>query len=353
MRTIGSRLKTKLGVIAAMSVMLPAWAPARPAAGPPSEAVEISVGGGAVDSAAFRWSSAIAEILSRPPGLPNCDPSGPCGVPGVVAVAQTYDDPTALLVAASEGRVTTAILPALQVFLARCAPPKGQPPAPLWSLRILYRQPVQIVVRTQAGIASPKDFVGKTIAVGEAGSDSERLALAMLDAYGVPRGRVKLLRVSATLALGGLAAGTGAAAILIGHTFDTPIAGLIDRGGFTLLSLPDTPERKRLLAALPVFEADALPPGIYAGMPAISTLSQPVVWTAGPALDPPLAAKLVANMTDPHNAARLAELVEPLAPVPGASAFRHLPIPPSDGVAEFARAAGVDIDTAPCTPQPK
>ncbi len=163
------------------------------AAPPQADPIQLSIGGGTPDSAAFRWSSALAETLSRPPGLPECDAGTPCGVPNVVASAQTYDGGQALLKAVIEGTVSTAVLPALPLLRARCALTNGQT-LPVTSLKILYRQPLYIVTgNTPAPVAKPKDWAGKTVVVGPAGSDSEILTGALLDAYGVPWRRQRLL----------------------------------------------------------------------------------------------------------------------------------------------------------------
>lgn len=338
----GGRRKTCAGAIG--SVLLLA---ASAAAAPPPEPTFVSIGGGAADSAAFRWSAALAQVLSRPPGLPKCDAGTACGVPGIVASAQTYDQPAALLKALADGSVATGILPARGLFEARCAPAKGDPPPAIRVLKTVYRQPVQLVVSVAAPIRAPKDLAGKTIVAGERGSDSEAVASALLDAYGLSR-KVKLLRQPPAQAIASLRSGAAHAAIFVGHTADTPLGDLVGQGGFTLLSLADTPERQRLLRALPVFEADAIAPGTYLNLPAISTLAQPVLWVAGAALDPSLPEKLVAAISEPHNAARLAELVEPVSPVPEGEAFQRLPVPAADGAAHFAAAAHLPLDLIDC-----
>ena len=120
-------------------------------AAPPVQTVQLSIGGGSVDSAAYRWSSALAEVLSRPPGLPECDPGGPCGVPGVIAGAQTYDSTQDLLGALSENRLSTAVIPALSLYRQRCDTPKGRSAPAITALKVLYRQPLDLVVGGGAG----------------------------------------------------------------------------------------------------------------------------------------------------------------------------------------------------------
>jgi TRAP transporter TAXI family solute receptor len=321
--------------------------PARAAAPPaPSEPTQVSIGGGVVDSAAFRWSSALAQILSRPPGLPACDPGTACGVPGVVADARTYDQSQALAKALADGQLTTGILPALSIFQARCAAPKVTPA--LSVLKTLYRQHLQIVVRNDARIAAPKDLAGKTIAIGEHGSDSETATLALLDAYNVPRKKVKLLRLAPAAAVAALASGTATATIFLSHVFDTPIGALMTRGGFALVPLPDSPERQKLLHALPVFEADALPAGTYLSSPATSTVAQSVLWVGGPGINPQLAQLLVADVSEPHNLARLATAVEPVEGVPEGETFLRLPAFPDPGAALFAAAHHLPITVTDC-----
>ena len=310
----------------------------------PVEPIQVVIGGGPVDSAAFKWSSAFAEILSRPPGLPDCDPAGICGVPGVIAGAQTYDDPQALLKALVDGRIATAIIPSMRIYDARCGAEHGKPIA---ILKALYRQPVKIVVRPDAKIVTPKDFAGKTIVTGEHGSDSEAVTLALLDAYKVPSKKVKILRLAPGAAIAALKSDGAAIGVFTSHAFDVPIVDLTARG-FTLVSLPDSPERQKLLHALPVFDVDAIPPATYPGVPAISTISQTVVWAAGSGLNPALAEKLVTNLSEAHNQTRLADLVEPFAPMPEGASFLRLPAPAADGARHFAESKKLPVSELAC-----
>jgi len=320
-------------------------APAAPAV---TQTIQLSIGGGAVDSAAFRWSSALAETLSRPPGLPDCDTSGPCGVPGVIAGAQTYDTSQALVGALADGKIATAVAPAMTLFRQRCEVPKGQTAPAITALKVLYRQPLYLVVRGgSAPIAKPGDWLKKTVVVGVAGSDSEVLTLALLDAYRVPRNKVKLARLAPPAAVDAMRGGAGNVGVFLGHVFDAAVADLIAKG-FTLMSLPDTAERAKLLRALPVLEPSAIPPGTYPGLPAISTIAQPVAWVAGPNLDAGLAEKLVTAMSAPHSQTRIAELVDPVPIVPEGLAFSRLPVPLSEGAKHFALSEHMPVDVVNC-----
>jgi TRAP-type uncharacterized transport system substrate-binding protein len=322
---------------------------ARAAPRPAADPIQLSIGGGTPDSAAFRWSSALAETLSRPPGLPDCDAGTPCGVPNVVASAQTYDDSAALLKAVIDGTVTTAVLPALPLLRARCALAKDQV-LPVAALKILYRQPLYIVTgNTPAVIAKPKDWVGKTVVVGPAGSDTDVLTGALLEAYGVPQKKVKLQRLAPAAALTALKNGSATVGVFLGHAFDAGVGDLIARG-FKLMSLPDTPERAKLIAAQPELEPSAVPPGTYPGLPAISILAQPVTWVAGPGLNAALAGPLVAAVSEVHNQARLADLIEPLPIVPEAEAFQRFPVTPAEGAAAVARTESASVGLIGCPP---
>jgi TRAP transporter TAXI family solute receptor len=318
-------------------------------AAPAEQPVFISIGGGAVDSAAFRWSSALAQILSRPPGLPKCDAGSPCGIPGIIAGAQTYDRADLLLAAIAEGRVATGILSGTQIYEARCAPSKGRPAADIRVLKALYRQPLQLIVPADSTIKTAKDLAGATIAVGERGSDSDIAATALLDAYGPYRPRVRPERMAPDMAIQAIKTGTAKAAIFVGHSVDLPIAELLAGGGFKLVALPDSPERRRLLRALPLFEPDT----ITAGTPpaSLATISEHAFWVAGPALGTVPAEDLVATESSPRNAARLAELVDPVVPLAEGEAFHRLPAPLAEGLQHFAVASHLPVDVIDCPAQ--
>jgi TRAP-type uncharacterized transport system substrate-binding protein len=313
----------------------------------PPAAIPMTIGGGTVDSTAFRWASALSQVLSRPPGLPDCDPGTACGVANVVASAQSYDDSRLLLKALIDGQVSTAVLPAIPVFETLCRPGKGPVPA-LSILKQLYRQPLYIVVRAgPKAIARPAEWAGKTIVTGPAGSDSDILTNALIDAYAVPRARLKLSKLPIAQAVAAVKNGPAAAGVFIGHIYDLAITDLTGHG-FTLMSLPQSPERDRLLRALPVLEESAIAPGTFPGVTAISTVAQPVSWVAGPALDVGLTEKMVRAVSEPHNLALLEGGVQPVPVIPEALAFRRLPGPPASGARTFALSAKLPVDSVVC-----
>jgi TRAP-type uncharacterized transport system substrate-binding protein len=337
-----------VGIYASLGLcaLLP-FASVRAASPPQTDPIQLSIGGGVPDSAAYRWSAALAETLSRPPGLPACDTGTACGVPGVVASAQSYDDPQALLKVVSEGKIATAVLPALPLLRARCALSKDQN-QPVSALKILYRQPLYIVTgNTPSPIARPKDWIGKSVAVGPPGGDADVLTGALLEAYGIPAKKVKLQRMAAAAQVTALKSGQAAVAVFMGHAFDQAVGDLVG-SGFRLMSLPDSPERTRLIQAQPVLEASAVAPGAFPGQPATSILAQPVVWVAGPTFDPKLAWKLVAAISEVHNQAHLAELIEPLPTMPEAEAFQRLPVALAKGAADVAQAEMATVSVIPC-----
>jgi TRAP-type uncharacterized transport system substrate-binding protein len=252
------------------------------------------------------------------------------------------------------GPACSAVIPAMPLVRARCDAPKGDAakehagPA-ITTLKILYRQPLYLVVHGgTAPMTRPVDWIGKTVVTGAAGSDSEMIALALMDAYRLPKAKIKLLRLAPQAAFTAIRNGTAAVGIFIGHVFDVPVGDFMSHG-FTLMSLPDTPERNRLLQALPALETSAIPPGAYPGLPAISTLAQSVAWVAGPNLDGKLAERLIAATSEIHNQTRLADLVDPVTPVPEGVAFLRLPAPPSDGAKRFAASQHLPIDIIPCS----
>ncbi len=333
------------------ALLLPAGV-TRAASKPAPETIPVSIGGGAVDSAAFRYSSALADIISRPPGLPECDPGAACGVPGVVGAARTYDDSATLLKALTEGQLMTAVIPALPLLRARCEVKPGMTPPALSVLKVLYRQPLYLVAGPGAPeLAKPKEWAGKAIVTGVPGSSSDEVAGALIDAYRLPRAKIKLLRLPSDQAVAAMRDSTTSVGIFLGHVHDPAVADLISRG-LTLMSLPDSPDRARLLRALPVFQVDAIPPDTFPGLPAISTLTQPVLWVTGPAFDQKLAERLVEDVSEPHNQSRLSDMVEPVKPVPEGGSFLRLPIPPAEGAKHFADTKGYPVEILPC-PQPQ
>ena len=136
------------------------------------------IGTGSAAGTDFTIGQAIAAVISSPPGAPPCDARSRCGVPGLIAVAETTGTAQA-----NFDRVESGLLSAALVrtdLLSRREDLGG-----LRYVGSLYEQNFYLVAQRFGAIESPADLAGKRVAIGRPGSGTRLAAELVLDAYGI------------------------------------------------------------------------------------------------------------------------------------------------------------------------
>ncbi len=143
---------------------------------------------GATGSTHFAIGGLIASAISNPPGSRPCDRGGSCGVPSLVAVAQSTEGSMENVQAVAEGRAETGLVQADVVYWAfhgtGLFEDKGPAPG-LRAIANLFPATVHIVVRRDSGITRVSDLAGRRVSLGEPGSGTLVTARAILAAYGL------------------------------------------------------------------------------------------------------------------------------------------------------------------------
>lgn len=249
----------------------------------------------------FDAGSALASILSRPPGLPACNSyDRACGVPGLVALAQSLPDRRDVVEAVAAGAVETALAPADHIYAARCFPAPGTKPAELSILGEIYNEPLHILVRAETGLTQVPQLKGRRVAIGAAGSAERRLADHVLSAYGLRRQDVRGVDLAGEAAALALSDGRIDAMFRIAATPD-PVIAMAVTAGARLLPVTGEPAG-RLSGLHPFGMAGTIAAGTYGpDQDEVTTMMQPVAWIAGPALDGGLAGQLTAALDNAPN----------------------------------------------------
>ncbi len=97
------------GVVAFATYLLPGTGLDRALA---QDIAYFRIGAGAPGSTLYDLAGQIASAISNPPGSRQCDNDGPCGVEGVIGLAQTATDPVSALQSVDGGLVESAIVSA-------------------------------------------------------------------------------------------------------------------------------------------------------------------------------------------------------------------------------------------------
>ena len=146
------------------------------------------IGTGATGGTYYPVGTTLANAISNPPGSRPCDRGGACGVPGLIATAQTTQGSVQNLEELMAGRFDSALTQADIAYWAYRGEAIYQSRKPFESLRLiatLYPETVHLVVRRDSGIAVPGDLAGKRVSLGEAGSGTLVHARIVLEAHGL------------------------------------------------------------------------------------------------------------------------------------------------------------------------
>lgn len=232
------------------------------------------IGTGGVTGTYFPIGQLIAEGLTPPPAEGACGASNPCGVPGMVAVAQVANGSVANVDDVARGDLDAALAQADIVHAAYTAsgPFAGRPP--LRQLRVvarLYTEAVHIVQRRDAAIESVRELRGRRVALDEPGSGTLVDARIILSAHGLAEHDLHAMFVKPELAGAQLMAGDLDAFFIVAG-FPTPsVAALARQGAIDLVPIPSE-KGGEIAARHRFFMVGSIPEGTYRGVGETPTL---------------------------------------------------------------------------------
>lgn len=294
MRCVGSALKwmsraaTRLNLFLLAAALTSAVALAQ-------ESRVIRIGAGPTGITDFPFGGLIANAISNPPGSRECDRGGNCGVPGLIAVAQTTADVTDNLRAIARGDVEIGLAQADVAAWAYQGTAAFAEHPPLSNLRILarlYPENVHLIARQDSAIASVSDLKGKKVAMGPENSGTAATAKVILSAFGVKRAAVQIKHMEYAAVADAFAKSTIDAAFIVSGAPTLAVEDVAARTPIKLVPIAG-PIAEKLTHAFPFYSLGVIPAGTYAGQPAVETLDVAAVLVGRDTMDPELAFGIV------------------------------------------------------------
>lgn len=294
----------------------------------PIRTAYFSIETGSSTGSNFAAGSALATVLSHPPGSLRCQIEPACGPPGLIAVAVTSTGAVASARDVSLGRVESALVPAniaAAAFRGTDSFKADKPHTNLRAIARLYPEVLHIVV-PRGKLRSVADLKGKTIAVDGSGTPTNMASLAVLAAANIPRKAVNLSKADAEAAVDLLVARRIDGFFVLAPTPSPAVTRAAARMQIDLV--PIVPQTAKRLAR-DVYLPQQLPASVYAGVPSTPTVSVGMLWLVAANKDPQLIRQLAAALWDPSNAGffsgsrdiRQAVLGMPIPLHPGAERF--------------------------------
>lgn len=245
-----------------------------------SQITFFQIGTGPSNGTYFAWGGRLAAIITRPPDAGRCEPGGPCGVEGVLAVVKSSSGSVANVRAVATHHIQSALVQSLVLEQARrgVGPFRGE--KPIRSLRAIaniHPETIYLVAGRSAGIATPADLVGKRLGIGVKGSGTESVGLALLRGYGVARKSLDITYADPEEAADLFLHNQLDAFIYLTSDPSPFLTDLANRG--TIDIVPITGEKAdAILKSHPELRRVHIPEETYRFVPAIDTLAVSVVW---------------------------------------------------------------------------
>ncbi|MDJ0683565.1 MAG: TAXI family TRAP transporter solute-binding subunit [Alphaproteobacteria bacterium] len=143
---------------------------------------------GPTATTSYDLGTAIAIGISKPPGSRACDAGGLCGVPGLIAVAQTQDNALESMAALASGELESAIVPGDIAYWAYFGGGPFTEVTRVERLRMIANLApftMHIVTDADLGIESVRDLRGRRVSLGPEGSSARLTAESILRVHGV------------------------------------------------------------------------------------------------------------------------------------------------------------------------
>jgi len=322
----------------------PALACAWPRAAPAAEARYVRIATGSVTGTYYPVASAIAGLLSRPPGARPCEQAGGCGVPDLILVVEASKGSVANVAAIGAGEVESGFAQSDVAWGAFAGEGvfAGRPPIDsLRALASLYLETVHVVVSPGSGIERIADLRGRRVSLDVEGSGTLVDSLLVLEAFGLTRADLEVVHASPARSLDLMSAGKLDAMFLIAGYPAAIVTEAAQSLQARLVPLTGEPVG-RLLARHRFLSIADIPgetyPGIDAGVP---TLGVAALWVVAASLDESLVYDITRALWHPDTLQRLAEEHPKGAELSLADALRGVAIPLHPGAARFYREQGL------------
>lgn len=269
---MGRRWRTA-GMVFLLAVAL-GIASSRADAAEPGGGAFFRIGTGGIEGTYFPIGTLIAAGLTRPQSPAECVGVDPCGVPGLIAVAQTSNGSVSNVRSVAAGELEAALVQAdvaTWAFRGEEIFRSDQRLPYLRAVASLYPESLHIVVRRGAGIHSVADLRGKRISLDEPGSGTLVDSRVVLAAFGLAEADVHPEYIKPTLASARMLAGQiDGFMVMAGYPADS-VVQLGERIAIDLV-----PVDARLAEAVyrenPFLQPMPIPAGTYKGIGEVPTL---------------------------------------------------------------------------------
>lgn len=237
------------------------------------------IGTGSAGGTYFPIGGTIANGISSPPGSRPCDEGGQCGVPGLIAIAQSTTASVFNNTAVQNGELEAGLAAADVTRSMYLGEGKfdGKPHEKLRIVANLYPEDLHLVLPKGESLESLADLKGKRVGIAQAGSGTQVAVLQMLEKWGVTRDNMDEAELNNSQSAERLADGQLDAYFYAAGWPVSAMVQLATTKGMSLHSFSDE-DMQKINEAVPAYIPSSIPAGVYEGIdqetktPAVSAL---------------------------------------------------------------------------------
>ncbi|WP_417728269.1 TAXI family TRAP transporter solute-binding subunit [Roseovarius sp.] len=225
------------------------------------------IGTGGAGGTYFPIGGTIANGISSPPGARPCDEGGQCGVPGLIAIAQSTTASVFNNAAVQNGELEAGLAAAdvtREMYLG-IGTFEGKKHEKLRLVANLFPEDLHLVMPKDATLNGLGDLAGKRVGIAQAGSGTQVAVLKMLEQWGVTRDNMEEAELNNSQSAERLADGQLDAFF---YAAGWPVAAMVQLAstkGMTLYSFSDQ-DMKTINEAVPAYIPSKIPGGVYEGI---------------------------------------------------------------------------------------
>ena len=227
-----------------------------------------TIGTGGTGATYYPLGGVIANAVSNPPGSRPCEEGGSCGVPGLVAVAQSSRGSVNNVNGIVSGLFNSGFSQSDVAYWAYTGTGVFDGQEPMGDLRAiaaLYPEHIHVVARADAGIETVADLAGMRVSLDEPGSGTYVDALIILEAFGLTEDDVDAEYLKPGPAGDAMRNGQLDAYFIVAGYPTGAVAELASALDIALVPIAG-PEAAAVIDEYGFFSADPIPAGTYEGV---------------------------------------------------------------------------------------
>ena len=226
------------------------------------------IGSGSAGGTYFPIAGLIANAVSNPPGSRPCAEGGSCGVPGLVAVAQSSNASVANVTAVQSGQIESGLAAADIVYTAYNGTGAFEEQGAYDKLRVianLFPEHMQLVLPEGGELGSIAELKGQRVGIAQAGSGTQVVVLELLELFDITRDDIQAAELNNTQSAERLADGQLDAYFYVAGTPTAAMVQLAATRGIELYSFSEE-EIAAFLEVVPYYYEAEIPAGTYEGV---------------------------------------------------------------------------------------